>query len=166
MWFYSLSQNKRFLLCKQGLRDLVFCLYVCDFYLKFITHSHLSQVVFAVSVLRQTCSTQTILTVYRGYFDALLRYGVAFWGNSVLSESIFKVQKRILRCVFNLRKRDSCKDIFKSANILTLPSLYILETLIITYSNKDNLQNTGGFHNISTRHGDALRYPVQRTTFF
>jgi len=42
------------------------------------------------------------------------------------------MQKRIIRVMLGLRQRTSCKEKFKKLKILTVPSLYILEIIILS----------------------------------
>jgi hypothetical protein len=56
--------------------------------------------------------------------------------------------------IYKKGKRDSCRDLFKSGNILTLPSAYIFECLLHTFSQIRN----GGIQRSGTAHGRALRY--------
>jgi len=50
-----------------------------------------------------------------------MTYGVIFGGKSLYSIKIFKIQKKLIRIFNNLRKRDSCKNIFK---IMKIPPFY------------------------------------------
>jgi len=84
-----------------------------------------------------------------------------------MADAVFKTQKKAIRIIFNLIKRESCKTTFKQNNLLTFHSLYIFETLVLTYQHKNQLKTTGDFHSIPTRHGgEVLSYPVHRTRFF
>ena len=123
----------------------------------------LSSAAFALSTLKNTCSMPVLLTAYTAYFESLLRYGVAFWGDSSTSDKVFKIQKHAIRIIFNLRKRDSCKNIFKEHNILTLPSLYIENLAVLTFQNIGQVQKTGSFHDMDTRHRDNINFPIHRT---
>jgi len=126
----------------------------------------LSSAAFALSTIKHSCSTRILVTAYRAYFESLLRYGVAFWGDSSLSDKIFKLQKHALRIIFNLRKRDTCKHIFKEQQLLTLPCLYIESLAVLTFQNIGRVQRTGDFHVLNTRHRENISYPIHRTTAF
>lgn len=84
---------------------------------------------YSLKVISQNVSVETALSVYRACVESRLRYGVIFWGNAVNSSRIFILQKSCVRAVFQLRSRDSCKQVFANNNILTLPSIYILEAV-------------------------------------
>jgi hypothetical protein len=51
------------------------------------------------------------------------------WGGDRESNRIFKLQKQVLRVIYGVSSRMSCRQIFKDYNVLTLPSLYILEVI-------------------------------------
>ena len=52
----------------------------------------------------------------------ILRYN--FWGNSSHSNTIFKLQKRVIRIMMNAGIRQSCRELFRELNILPLHSQY------------------------------------------
>lgn len=78
--------------------------------------------------LSKKVSIDTLLVAYHGLVVSILRFGVIFcWDNCSEREAIFKTQKRCLRAIFSLKITDCCIPIFKTYNILTVPSIYILE---------------------------------------
>ena len=52
-------------------------------------------------------------------------YGILLWERAADIESIFILQKRAIRAIFNLRRRDSLSDLFNDINIMTVPCQYI-----------------------------------------
>jgi hypothetical protein len=63
------------------------------------------------------------------YLHSIMSYGIIFWGNSVHSKYIFKIQKRTIRIITNAGIRDSCWDLFKKiADPTFLFSVHILLT--------------------------------------
>jgi hypothetical protein len=54
-----------------------------------------------------------------------MTYGIIFWGNSPYSIKLFRIQKKAIRIIMALKKRDSCRDSFKEMKILPLCSQYI-----------------------------------------
>ena len=70
---------------------------------------------------------QAIKALYYANFNSLIRYGVIFWGDSVDSNKIFILQKRVLRTMLKLRYYEHCREYFQIHEILPLPCLYILE---------------------------------------
>jgi len=60
-------------------------------------------------------------------------------GNSPHSNSIFKLQKKIIRIIMDVGIRDSCREFFKTLNILPLISQYIFSLLLFVLIIKNNL---------------------------
>lgn len=64
----------------------------------------------------------------------IIAYGIMFWGSSLKAVNIFKCQKRILRCIFRLSPRTSCRDYSVHNKILTITSLYFLKLVVCIFS--------------------------------
>jgi exonuclease III len=126
----------------------------------------INSALFAIRILKQTCSVETLIDVYRGYCESILRYGIAIWGNSHLLDKLLKIQKNILRVIFSLCPRHPCKKIFQQHEILTVFSLYIQDVLILTFKNISSFNKTGDFHRFHTRQGSMLSFPIHRTSAF
>lgn len=65
------------------------------------------------------------LTAYHAYVHSRIRYGIIFWGRSKEAQRVFLLQKRCLRIIFGMNQYETCRNIFKNFNILTLYGLYI-----------------------------------------
>lgn len=89
--------------------------------------SKLSKFIYALTVLKANTKRECALSAYYAYVYAWLRYGVIMWGHSTDANDIFIIQKKCLRIINNIRPRDTCRAHFIKENILTLPSIYILE---------------------------------------
>jgi Reverse transcriptase (RNA-dependent DNA polymerase) len=96
--------------------------------------SKLNKCAFMFSVLRKSVQDlNTLKSVYFAHVQSHLQYAIIIWGDSSDFESVFLVQKKILRGLVGLRFKRwykalaSCNAHFKRLKILTLPSLYILE---------------------------------------
>jgi hypothetical protein len=88
---------------------------------------------------------------YYSLFETHIRYSIVLWGSSSKKnlEKIFKIQKKTIRCMLKQPPRFSCKPLFKKLKILTVPSLYILETIL--FVKKENIYHLPS-HNYNTRH--------------
>jgi hypothetical protein len=73
--------------------------------------------------------------VYFSTVHSIISYGIIFWGISSYSKIIFKIQKRIIRIITNSGNQDSCQDLFKKLNIISLQSQYIFSLLIFIVKN-------------------------------
>nr|CAI5856340.1 unnamed protein product [Callosobruchus analis] len=77
-------------------------------------------------------------------------------------------QKKCIRKAFHLKPRDSCRNVFIQHKILTVVSLYILESVIFVRKNLDLFDDSIPEHNYSTRNKcnlipDRARYTyIQR----
>jgi hypothetical protein len=78
----------------------------------------------------------TLKTVYYSYFNAIITYGLPFWGNSSHSTKIFKMQKRIIRIKLGYKNWVWCRSLFKRLEILPLMSQYILSLMLFVINNK------------------------------
>jgi hypothetical protein len=94
-----------------------------------------------------------------------MTYGIILWGNSSYTITIFRIQKKIIRIMLGLKKRDSCRDWFKMI-ILPLCSQYILYSLMLCIINNIHLfvRNTE-VHNINTRQKVNLLVFPPNTSF-
>ena len=73
-------------------------------------------------------SLDVMKMIYYSYIHSVISYGIIFWGNSHLSDNIFKIQKRI-RVITNSGRHDSCRDLHKKiTNIATSVPVYLLIT--------------------------------------
>jgi len=103
-------------------------------------------------------------TVYFSHFHSVMSYGVIFWGNSHLSNNIFKIQKRIIRIITNKGKRDSCQNLYKQLQILTLLSQYIFSLLIFVANHRDLFLSNSEIRDINTRFNYNLHLPTTNLT--
>jgi hypothetical protein len=74
---------------------------------------------------------------YYAYAHPIMSYGIVFWGNSIHSDQIFKIEKRIVRIIMKVGNRDSCHPLFKALNILPFYSQYIFSISISVVKNMD-----------------------------
>lgn len=77
-------------------------------------------------------------TLYHAIFGSLISYGIILWGISTDWKTTFTIQKRAMRIIAHKSRYESCKSLFMELNILTLPSLYILKTLLFVHKNKSS----------------------------
>jgi len=85
----------------------------------------LNRACFAIRQVKPYMALEALKMIYFSYFHSIMTYGIIFWGNSVHSQYIFKIQKRVIRLIANLGIRDSCHGAFKKLGILPLYSQYL-----------------------------------------
>jgi hypothetical protein len=89
--------------------------------------SKLSSACFAVRAVKLFLSQESLRIVYFSYFHSIMTYRLTFWGNSYNSNTVLKLQKRIIRIMVGIRGRESCREYFRKLKILPLQSQYIYE---------------------------------------
>jgi len=110
----------------------------------------LSRACYTIRYVKHFMSQDALRTIYFSYFHSILSYGIILGGNSAYRSNIFKIQKRIIRIITNVRNRDSCLQIFKNLKILTLESQYI-SSLLLFSENGDLYEQNSEIHNINSR---------------
>lgn len=111
----------------------------------------LSQFSYALHKLGKVANKETVLIAYKGNVEALLRFSLIFWGNTVNRDVVFKSQKRCIRAIFKLKRTDSCRTYFKNNNLFTFPSLYVYEVAAFVKSNPNLFERFK-----SQRYGDRI----------
>jgi hypothetical protein len=119
----------------------------------------LSSAAYAVKKIRQLTDITTARLVYYAYFHSLMSYGIMLWGSAANIESIFIIQKRAVRNIYNMKPKESLRDVFKEINILTLPSLYILSNIMYVRKNLHKYNKNCDFHCLNTRNKEKLQFP-------
>jgi len=87
-----------------------------------------------------------------------------FWGNSLDSIKIFRLQKKIIRIMMGCRSRDSCRKLFFNLEILPLPAQYILSLLLFMIRNKNHFLINSEIYHINTRQHANLHQPSVNVT--
>jgi hypothetical protein len=82
----------------------------------------------------------TLKLVYFAYFHSIMLFGVILWGNSTDSKRVFIIQKKIIRIMAGVRRRVSCRELFKKFNILPLVSEFLLSLLPFIVDNMEKFQ--------------------------
>lgn len=121
----------------------------------------LNQFSYALYMLRKVANERALLSAYNAFVHSTLTYGVVVWANSAEKQSAFKAQKKCIRAICGINKRESCKPYFKKLKLLTLPSIYIYESALLVKKNLCNYETL-----ISKRHNSKLRQPYHRTVLY
>ena len=92
-------------------------------------------------------------------------YCNVIWGNSPDKHlwQIFKLQKRAMRVIANIRRRDSTQQAFHDLRILRLPEIYIYSVLIFVFKYKNGLL-PATFNGFFTENREYHRYPTRGAT--
>ena len=117
-----------------------------------------------VRVIKPFVSEKSLISVYFSNFHSLLKYGIIFWGNSPVSKDIFKIHKRAIRTINGKGRCDSCKQLFKKLNILTLLSQYIVSLIDFVIKNRELYRTNRDVHGLTTRNSFDLHLPLVKLT--
>jgi hypothetical protein len=83
----------------------------------------------------------------------------------VIFNNIFRLQKRVIRIITNIRLRDSCREQFKKVQILPLQSQCMLSSLLFPISSSDMVEHNCEIHTANTRNRTNLHLPHLRQQF-
>ena len=89
-----------------------------------------------------------------------------FWGSSFYANKIFILQKGIIRIITNTRPKVSCREVFKSMEILTLYSQYIHSLVLYTINNKYLFDTNNEIHKYETMNNNNLHHPIANLSKF
>ena len=104
--------------------------------------------------------------VYFSYFHSIMTYGIILWANTHYSNEIFKIQTRVIRIITGIRNRESCREHFRTLEILPLQSQYILSLLLFVIDIKDHFKRNSEVHHINTRNKPSLHQPLSNLSIY
>ena len=108
----------------------------------------------------------TLRVIYFAHIHAIINYGIIFGGSSSYANKVFILQKKIIRIISNTKPRDSCREAFKSMEILTLYSQNIYSLVLYTINNKHLFDTNKEFHKYKTRNNTNLHFPIANLSKF
>ena len=95
-----------------------------------LTIKKLSKTCYIIRKAKAHMSVSSLKVIYHAFFHSVLSYGIIFWGNTLYSSKIFRIQKKAIRIMEGCQNRVSCRNLFKKFEILPLISQYILSLYI------------------------------------
>jgi len=66
------------------------------------------------------------------------------------------LQKKVIRIMVGLSDQESCRDSFKTLQIMTVPSLYIFSNLMYVRHNIDDFNTMSSIHSYDTRNKNNI----------
>lgn len=121
---------------------------------------------FAIKQLKDKLNPDSLLPVYYALFHSAISYNIVVWGRSSHVERVFISQKRVIRLIYNLDSRTSCREVFKEKNILTIACIYILKSLIYSHENKNKFPLHADIHTYNTRNKNNIYQNQHHHTFY
>jgi hypothetical protein len=126
----------------------------------------LNKACFAIRTVKPFMSLEVMRLIYFSYFHSVLSYGIIFWGDSVHSKYIFKIQKRTIRIITNAGIRDLCGDLCKKFQILPFYSHYIYSLLMFVVKNRSLFKLNSDIHGFGTRYDNDFHLPATNLKLF
>jgi len=114
-------------------------------------------------------SPNTLKTIYYSYttiFNAIISFGLPFWGNSPHAIKIFRMQKRIVRIMMGCKNKVSCRNLFRRLEILPFVSQYILLLMLFVVKNKNLFTLNSENYTKSTRHFNNFYQTITNFTTY
>jgi hypothetical protein len=106
-------------------------------------------------------NTDTLKSIYFAYFHSLIKYEIIWGGgNSSDSKKIFTLQKKIVRTMMGVKSLNSCRELFKRLQILSLPCEYIFSLINFIINNQERSQINSAVHNVNTRNKRHLHRSI------
>ena len=130
----------------------------------------ISKRLYALRVLKNSVSNDTLISVYYAYIHSLLSYGTLLWGNHASARRLFLLQKRAVRIIDGALPRNHYKPLFVKTGILTLPSLYVMACLLYVKNNIHSFKKSNEIHEHFTRSNTNIyikrcKYSLSQNSF-
>lgn len=119
----------------------------------------LNSTIFVLRYMAQFCDRKILLLIYHSLFFSHIRYGFLVWSNCDTNsmKRVFSLQKKAIKIIFNVKRDESCKNVFMANELITVPSLKIANDAIKFFSLKHTLQRNNDVHSYQTRNREAIR---------
>jgi len=111
-----------------------------------------SSVCYMMKILSRELQLPVLKTVYHANFVSIIKYGIIFWGNASDTIRLFRLQKRCLRFMIQIKRTESCRSLFRMHNILTVTGIYIMESAMFVRKHPSYFIENTFNHDYSTRH--------------
>jgi hypothetical protein len=76
--------------------------------------SRLNSACYLIRFLKSIISLENLRMIYFSIVHSIISRGIIFWGNLTHSNSIFKMQLRVIRIMMNVETRESCRELLKN----------------------------------------------------
>jgi len=96
----------------------------------------LSMACYIIRNAKTYMSASSLKVIYNTFFHSAMSYGIIFWGKSLHSVIIFRIQKKAIRIMEGCGNRVSCRNLCKKLQFLPSTSQYILSLLMFVFQNR------------------------------
>ena len=114
--------------------------------------------------IKPVMSLNTLKTIYYSSFNAIVSYGLPFWGNTRHNFKVFRIQIRIIKVMLGCKQRVSSRNLFKKLKILLLASQYILLLMLFVVNNTNLFTLNSEHYATSTRQRNNFYQPMTSFT--
>ena len=122
----------------------------------------LSKSLYILRKLKTLLSMKYLCLSYHAYFHSHISFSILFWGGVPRLNEVFILQKRAIRIICGLLKRESCRGHFKRLNILTVPSTYVLNSVLYVKKHLKSFKLRDEIHSYNTRGKKKIDKPKLR----
>lgn len=122
----------------------------------------LSSANYAIRRMMNIGTYQAAKTAYFSLFHSRATYGILIWGHTPEAQKIFIKQKEAIRALSHKTTNVSCRGLFKTHGVLTLPSAYILACVVYLHENREKYLTHATVHDHDTRHKSNYILPLNR----
>ena len=136
-----------------------------DMHVKHVCNA-LNKNYYVIHSLKNALGINVLRSIYFACFHSHLRYGIIFWGGDSQGVKVFKLQKKVVRLMCNVKKTVSCRDLFRKLSILPMPCVHILETILYIKMHKGGLKQNLAIHEHETRHRFDFQTQFCRTDIY
>lgn len=122
----------------------------------------LSNAIYCLKTLKKIVTSEVLRSTYFAMFHGTATYALAVWGASPEIHRIFLKQKKAVRILHGVKQDTSCRELFRTSEILTIHSAYILACILLISKNLHNQKKHESFHSFDTRNKSDLSLPYHR----
>ncbi|XP_074035352.1 uncharacterized protein [Leptinotarsa decemlineata] len=121
---------------------------------------------YILATLRNILNTDSLLQVYYAFVYSAISYNIIVWGQASDITRIFVAQKIIIRLIFNISSRQSCRQVFKTKRILTVTSIYLMKLLSYIFNNKHSFPIDSDSHSYNTRNKNDIKLNKPKHSYY
>jgi hypothetical protein len=125
----------------------------------------LNSICFVLNRLKGVVNCELLKMFYFAHFHSTMSYGAIAWGISPEINRVFVIQKRVIRTMCGLKPGMSCRDVFRTIGIMTVPCIFIFQLLLYAKNNINDLIKLSNYHSYNTRNAETLEVPAHRLSF-
>ncbi len=93
---------------------------------------------YIINKLKNTLPQSSLITLYQTMVQCHLNYGIEIWGSGSNVDKIYKLQKKTIRVINNVKYNHHTEPLFKINQILAIKDLHTLNCLVFMHKLKNN----------------------------